>query len=363
MITQYVPRKKIEKLGIKPVSFADVAELFRSDIDKEKLPEFYSIDPRTEEVIIYCPSRENRTNSQATENNSGCAICEGEEGIHNFARIDLPDTITSDGKIGIAYASPNKFPYLIPDGLPHISYPEKVLRGGSFVLWWNTHTDIHEMSNRDNKAILDLAAEVEEFFLHNAIEFPELVSDGDEHKHYGHFQIGKNRGKTVASSIIHGHYQFVFSEILPKRIKEDAEFEKARKETIVDYLLRTNSKELEIQDYGDVTALIPLSAMKRPLEAIILVRDTKKRNLHDLNNNERFGLAAALKDLTYALSILMPPAKEFAYNLVFHTRTGIYIEVLPATQADGAFEKIREFWACQSSPKRAVEIYKAHLKK
>jgi len=354
-ITQYAKRKKIEKLTVKVSSWNDVARWFMKGIKKKNMPESWILDLRSGEVIIYTPARKNRE-----KKSNECPICNDNGEIHNFKTKDL-ESRTDDNQKAIAYVSPNKFPYLVPNGIHNIKTGE-LLKGGSFVLWWNTHTDIHEMSYEDNKRILELAAETEELFLHTGKGYEKLQKNKE---HRGYFQMIKNRGKAVASSIEHGHYQIAYSNIVPKRIKEDIEFEKREDESFSSYLLRENPKELEIKDYGKVVSLIPESAMRRNLEAMILVKDIGKKNLHELDDEEKMGLAMALKDVTLALSGIMPKyEKEFAYNIEFHTGIeGMYIEILPYTQANGGFEKIGQFWACQSHPKSAAETYRKNLRK
>ena len=365
--TGYIARENLEAKLETVTSWDDARKIIvKNNKIRKNLPNSYAVDPRNDLPIIYVPARAKRPghngngkNGQQAQGNGSCVICEGVDTMPVVRMRDLPDSKTDDGKQAVAFINLNLFPPLGPKEIYDIMDNSKdSLSGGLFLLWAsNMHADIDNMSYNDNKACIDLMSEFEKTMLHSSGRgsFKQLQKGVD---HYGHMQIIKNKGKSVGGSIEHGHYQMGYFPILPKRIIDDRKFADEKGKSFASYILEKNPDELEIKKYcGDVSLLVPCCAMKRPLDALIIPKDTSRNYLHDLKEDEKKGIAMALCDVTKALSDIMPGmGKEFAYNLEFHTSTGFYIEVLPFTQEDGGYERAGMF-VCQSEPQAAAEIY------
>ena len=102
--------------------------------------------------------------------------------------------------------------------------------------------------------------------------------------------------------------------------------------------------------------------MKRPLDTMIILKNSSKNYLHHLNNQEISDLALALQiNLKSVPELMIKIGREPAYNVIFHTgpSVGFYIEVLPYTQETGGYEHIG-IYICQSSPELTVELYKPY---
>lgn len=349
---RYCTRENIEGRLVKGINnLEDVSEVVSNNLDIQKfIPESYVRDPRNGKVIIYTPSRAKRPSegveiSQEVKNGK-CVICDGIDELPILMARDL-DSKGPDGKPNVCFIGPNLFPHVGPQNLPYFNNSSKPsLQGAQYILWVsNQHTDIDRMSYEDHATNLGLAS-----------DFMKKLSKSEKKLF---FQLVKNKGKVVGGSVIHGHYQGSALPFMSNKNLQDVQFEANNGQSFANYILNENPEELQIKDYGKVVSLVPGCAMKKPLDALVLPKDTSKANLYDLDNQERFELASALTDITKAWSVMMPRiGKEFAYNLESHLGSpGLYIEALPYTQETGGFENMDVF-VCQSSPKLAADFYK-----
>ncbi|MFN3466353.1 MAG: hypothetical protein ACK4WF_01465, partial [Candidatus Brocadiales bacterium] len=108
--------------------------------------------------------------------------------------------------------------------------------------------------------------------------------------------------------------------------------------------------------------------MKRPLEAMILLRDSRgtlqraptKDYLHHLSDKELYSLGEALHDVMAALKTLMPRmGRKLAYNWVIHEGDigGLYVEILPWTQEMGGYEHLGVY-LCHGHPESMTNYYR-----
>jgi len=156
--------------------------------------------------------------------------------------------------------------------------------------------------------------------------------------------------------------QIIHTNILPKAIADDAAFLRRSGEPFTSFLLRENPEELLVKDYECISAVTPYF-MKRPLDAIVAVKDVSKSSLHELHADDMDSLAAALSDLAGAVVRLMPKLnRELAYNLVFHTGPigGLYVEVLPLTQVLGGYEKMG-LYLCDGLPSQSANMLREEI--
>lgn len=252
------------------------------------------------------------------------------------------------------FITPNLFPmvYPFPPGQAEGN------RGVHLLQWCSTlhDADIHNMCSHDLDVVFARLAALEEFLLHGkAPGFPR-----DSEDHFGFAAIMKNRGFKVGGSVEHGHQQIAHLSVLPQRIAEDRDFMEAEGVAFADHLRTAARPDLVVAEFpGGVSALVS-PFMRRPLEAVIVPPRDGGEYLHHLDEAVRNGLAAALREMTGALSLLMEQRNlSFDYNLAFHTGPVglLYVEILPYTQPYGGFEHLGHF-LCQDSPAATARVYR-----
>jgi galactose-1-phosphate uridylyltransferase len=171
----------------------------------------------------------------------------------------------------------------------------------------------------------------------------------------GSVLITKNYGHLVGGSLSHGHQQIAFSNVMPRRFRDNQRFEDERGEVFSAYLQRENPSELTVKDYGSVRLLVPYF-MRRPYDMILALRDTTKQYLHQLSEAEMAAVAEGWHDATRAIHASMPRmGRETAYLVAAHNGpgAGLYFEFLPYTQEIGGFEHLGLI-VCQADPGQAA---------
>jgi galactose-1-phosphate uridylyltransferase len=181
-----------------------------------------------------------------------------------------------------------------------------------------------------------------------------------ENGFHGYLGIIKGRGRSVGSSLTHGHLQIIHSNIMPLSISNDMRLLQHSNRGFSAILQEKTPADLKIKSYreGKVVLLTPF-CIKKPLEAIIATEDTSKNYLHSLSAEEHLGIAEALHDVTAAIVKLMPTfKKEVAYLLIFHIGEigGLYIEILPSTQEGGGYETLG-ICVCVCTPEQSTQMY------
>ena len=168
--------------------------------------------------------------------------------------------------------------------------------------------------------------------------------------------IIKNSGAAVGGSLNHGHQQILLSNQAPRRLLDNQKFETERGITFSEYLQESNPAELQLRDYGAAVLLVS-KFMRRPLEMILVLRETKKDYFHQLDAHELLAVSRGWMDATQILHKLMPDYdREIAYNIVAHNGpgAGLYFEFLPYTQEQGGFEQLG-LSVCQADPFRTAD--------
>jgi len=172
----------------------------------------------------------------------------------------------------------------------------------------------------------------------------------------GHVSIIKNGGIGSGGSLEHGHQQIVFSNILPRRIVENKNFEQTHGQVFSKFMLEENPGSLVIQDFGHAVLLVPYY-MRRPFDMLLILKDTAKKYVHQLSLGEQKAVSQGWKTaISMIHRIMLQKGLTISYNVITHNGpgAGLYFEFLPRTQTEGGFELIG-LSVCQSSPEIAAQ--------
>src|SRR3989344_2590557 len=310
--------------------------------------ESYIYHPLTGNPIVYCPERAKRPvpkeekKEKKTEVNK-CTICDGET-TPILSYLPLRED-------HYAFVNLNLFPAMDPISGARSS--EKTARQafGAHLLVWPTtdHKDIHELTPEDHAKSFSLMQDLERRL--------SCLSKGE------YLQIIKNTGRIAGSSIDHGHYQVIATNVIPGVIKLAREFRVAHGKSFVTYLQEKAGSGLVIKEYRTIRVITP-PWLRRHLEAVIIPKNMHRERISDLTEEECLDLARATTDIARACHRIMPRiGKEFAYNMIFNAGEGIgtlWVDMLPATQISGGFE-LGVFYLCQSSSELSTATYQEAL--
>jgi galactose-1-phosphate uridylyltransferase len=306
-----------------------------------------AIDPRTGDVIVHTSARarrphDNRPGAPAAvaAPERACPICEGKTtGIVDVAPLPASRSQT--------FINENLFPVLYP-------WPgdEQAAHGMHFVQWTSTlhDRDWHNLPVSDCQVVMERLA---------ALEGALLTGTRDDR---GYVLIIKNSGHLVGASLAHGHQQILWSNLLPRRLAGNAVFEEQHGEPLSRYLLRENPPELTVVDYGPALLAVPYF-MRRPYDTVLIVKDTEKAYLSDLDSAEIGAVAHGWHDATRAMHhVLRGLGREVAYNVLAHNGpgAGLYFEFLPYVQEVGGLEHLG-IYVCQETPATAAEELRRFL--
>lgn len=373
-MSQQLTRRALQKIlqnhDIGQLSLLEITRLFQSEADlAEYAPDgVCQIDPRTGDRVVYNSARARRPHDNRLEkpaaaevnNNQPCLICQGKTtGVLDAANLSQ----------GFTFINKNLFPVLYPAA----THPEAAgspanpgqiaARGFHFLQWTSSlhHNDWHNMPQPDRVVVMKRLAALEKKLLVDAAAEAALSPPwGDDAYRSGFVSIIKNYGHLVGGSLAHGHQQIGFSNIMPRRFGDNRRFEMERGETFADYMLRQNPANLVIKDYGPATLLTPYF-MRRPFDMLLLLRNTKRRYLHQLSDEEIKAVADGWRDAIRFMRWIMPQwGREIAYNIITNSGpgAGLYFEFLPYTQEMGGFEQLGLF-VCQANPQdSAAQIRK-----
>lgn len=319
-------------------------------------------DPRDGMPILYSMARarrphDTRPETASTPSERPCPVCEGRT-------TRIVDVATAGP--GVTFINKNLYPILYPGGRPG-THPEAgdarsaPVSGSHFLQWTsNRHDlDLHNVSLAHLETVLGRLAALEATLLHGSDDYPRVPGRSRcAEAHHGYVGIIKNHGHLVGGSLRHGHQQIVHANVRPQRIELDARFLEREGRSVVRFLLEENPPELTLCAEDGVRAVTPYF-LRRPLQAILMVEDTRKSYLHELSRRELRGLARALRAMTGALWQLMPRmGRETAYNLVFHAGPigGLYVELLPWSQEYGGYEQ-QGLFVCVGTPEHSHQLY------
>ncbi len=333
------------------------------------------IDPRNGERIVYNTKRAKRPHDNApdeeqTKTAKPCVICEGRTtGVIDIAPLSE----------GSTFINKNLFPILYPEIPDEVSECQNPLDmqsvpegspsyGFHFLQWTSTHhdKDWQNMPKEDRLVCVERMAALEMSLLYGAGEdkrFHGNDSWGDDEGTRGFVSIIKNYGRLVGGSLEHGHQQIAYTNVIPRKFLDNKSFEERRGEKYSQYMWRENPDEYTVRDYGCARLVVPYF-MRRPYDMQLIFKDTDKRYLFHLEEEELQAMADGWHDAIGAMLHIMPRiGREAAYNVVVHAGpgAGIYVEFLPYTQETGGYEHAGLF-LCQGNPRGVVKALKEYFK-
>jgi galactose-1-phosphate uridylyltransferase len=277
---------------------------------------------------------------------------------------------------GFTFINKNLFPILYPAQTPAPTdwgdpgeYPsgaEGFDASGFHLLQWTSSLhdkDWHNMPQLDRVVVMKRLAALEKMLLSSptgAIRAGQTPAD--EPQPPGFVSIIKNYGHLVGGSLLHGHQQIGFSNVMPRRVGDNWRFKQRTGRTFSAYMMGKNPAELLIRDYGPAVLLAPYF-MRRPFDMMLLIKDVSKSYLHQLSDAEITAVADGWHDALRAIMWLMPSiGRETAYNVITNNGpgAGLYFEFLPYTQEIGGFEQLGLF-VCQSNPRSSADQIREFL--
>lgn len=335
----------IETEDISQISLEALAGLVRQDEGiRRSLPDgIYQIDPRNDDRIVYVSQRSARPHDNRPEETDTamperpCPICQGTTtGVVDVAEL-------SDG---FTFINKNLFPVVYPNrplSSRRDAEAQREIEGMHFLQWTSSYheQDFHNMPLADCEVVMARLAALER----------KLLETGE-----GHVLITKNYGYLVGGSLFHGHQQIVLSNQTPRRFLDNGRFFQTHNETFATYMLRQNPPELLLKDYGTAVLLVPYF-MRRPYDMFLIMKNTNRQYLHELDDEEITAVAQAWQDGIRVMRSVMPSiGRELAYNVITNNGlgAGLYFEFLPYTQEIGGYEQLG-FYACQADPDQVAK--------
>lgn len=331
--------------------------LDEKDIENFRPDGFCTMDPRNGDRIVYNSRRAKRPHDnrpmekkpekdETTVTTRNCVICKG----MTTGLIDA----TPLSK-GYTFINKNLFPILYPE-LPDEKTcfnqgPGTENSSGVHLLQWTSSE--HE-SDWQNMPIDDLCIVLKRLA---ALEKALLQPENPDKPRY--VAIIKNYGRLVGGSLEHGHQQIACTDIMPQRFNHNLQFMQTKKQKYAEFMLEKNPDELTVKEYETARLLVPYF-MRRPFDMQLLMKDSAKKYLHEMNNSEIRDMATGWSEAISAILHLMPAiGRESAYNVVVHNGpgAGIYVEFLPYTQEWGGYEQTGLI-LCQSNPQTVAEQLK-----
>lgn len=263
-----------------------------------------------------------------------CPICQGRTtGVVDVAELSE----------GFTFINKNLFPIVYPASDRQADANAACGTGGMHFLQWTSSLhdrDWHNMPLADGAVVMNRLAALEK----KSLETGEQVL------------IMKNYGRLVGGSLVHGHQQIILTSLLPNRFLDNRRFLREKGEVFSSFLLRENPAELMVRDYGPAVLLVPYF-MRRPLEMMLLLKDSSRQFLHELSAEEILAVTQGWQEAIQVMRRLMPAMeRETAYNITCHNGlgAGLYFEFLPYTQESGGLEHLG-IYACQGTPQQAAE--------
>ncbi|MCE1255383.1 MAG: hypothetical protein LWX83_17780, partial [Anaerolineae bacterium] len=174
--------------------------------------------------------------------------------------------------------------------------------------------------------------------------------------------IGKNYGRQVGGSLVHGHQQIAISSLIPQQVKHQTDFIKAHGCTFSQFMMEQNPRYLTVRSYGTAELIVPYF-LPRPYQMMLLVKDSQKEYIHQLNRDEINDICQGWQDAIRLMRQVLPQiGRDVSYNITTHNGkgAGLYFEFLPFTQEMGCFERMGLF-VCQSTAETAANKLKEEI--
>lgn len=338
----------VEAEDVTTLSVERLIDLTREEIDGYLPDGIYRVDPRNGDRILYHSSRGRRPHDNVPAEGGDiperpCAICRG----HTTGVIDVAELSE-----GVTFINKNLYPIFYP-------FEEAGAAVGLHFLQWTSSQhdrDWHNMGLADRVVAMERLAALEETLLDGAQRLPAPADRLGAAEHGGFVIIIKNYGHLVGGSLIHGHQQIAFSNVMPRHFQDNARYEREHGETFSAAMIREIPDALMVKDYGPALLAVP-PFMRRPYDMMLLLKDVSKAYLHQLNGAEVEAVAEGWHDALRAIRTVMPRVgREIAYNVVTSNGqgAGLYFDFLPYTQEIGGVEHLGLF-VCQELPETAAE--------
>lgn len=323
-----------------------------------------TVDPRSNEAIIYNPSRVDRPHDYHEKDQplslsrKPCPICSGNTtGVLDLAKL-------SDG---YTFINKNLYPVLSPPILEkdNEDFHGSPVWGMHLIQWTSSFHDRNwqNMPLEDCAVVMSRLAAAEKKLLAAGEEISQgLIAGGASNKEQCFVSIIKNVGSAVGGSLEHDHQQIILGNLAPRRILNNQRFYNKQGMSFSEYSQKTNPPEFLIRDYGSAVLLVS-EFMRRPYEMILAIKDFEKSYLHELDPAVFLAISNGWKDATRLYQALMPQLKrELAYNVVTHNGpgAGLYFEFLPFTQEQGGLEHLG-LAICQAEPEQVAKQIRAIL--
>lgn len=359
-ITREILNTILEAQDIETLSLDQITDYFLGEetIAKYAPDGVCQIDPRNGDRIIFNTARAKRPHdnqptdieSDHLDNDKGCLICQGKTtNVVDVRNLSEGFTFINKNLFPIFYPSNKEKIIVIDDEYQNENAGSCRVRGYHFLQWTSSHhdKDWHNMPLDDRVIVMRRLAALERKMLIGSDKFVSII------KNYGHL---------VGGSIVHGHQQIGVSNIMPNRCRQNKQFQDRHGETFSAYLLRKNSQEFVIKDYGTAVLITPYF-MRRPHDMFLILKDTSKSYFHMLNSDEYADISNGWQDAIRIMRLLMPQVgREIAYNVTSHNGpgAGLHFEFLPYTQEMGGFEHLG-LYLCQGNPQAAASFARDSL--
>lgn len=347
---------------IDDLSVSQIFDFFHAEESLQKfLPDaMYRIDPRDNTLVTYNSARASRPHDNVVEQpdagppkNPNCPICTANTtGVVDVAELSE----------GFTFINKNLFPILYPPKNGNTDGAVTPKGGPAYGLhllqWTSSHhdKDWQNMPLEDRVTVLERLAQLERKLLFESAGTMPIAEPWKDGKNsHGYVSIIKNYGNLVGGSLVHGHQQIGFSNIMPRRFQKNLSFQERYGEPFSKFMLRETPDELLIRDYGEAVLMVPYF-MRRPYDMLLLVKDVSKQYLCEMDLPELTAVAKGWHDAIKAMLTIMPRVnKEPAYNVTVSNGpgAGVYFEFLPYTQQTGGFEHLG-LWVCQNNPTNAA---------
>jgi galactose-1-phosphate uridylyltransferase len=357
--------ENIENITVKDIEKAILSE---TDISSFAPDGYFRIDPRDNHRIVYNSKRAKRPHDnkpkEVKPEEKPCVICKG-----TTTKILDKANLSK----GYTFINKNLFPILFP--FNHETNPsvnELSIDGapskGFHLLQWSSNLhemDWHNMPVEDCTIVMQRLCQLEKSLLTQSNpEWPSNKDWGDEQDTRGFVSIIKNYGRLVGGSLVHGHQQIAYLNFMGKKSRDDLDFEKRHNTRFSSFMLKNNPADFMIKEYETATLVVPYF-MRRPYDMFLLMKDTSKRWLFELNEQEVKDMAQGWQDAIQAILHIMPQiGREPAFNVTVHNGpgAGIYCEFLPYTQEWGGYEH-QGVILCQDIPENVTENLKTFFAK
>jgi galactose-1-phosphate uridylyltransferase len=369
-MTQRLDRETLAQIlqapDIEGVAFSRLLELFREEEALAPLlPDpLFRVDPRSGDCVIFNPARARRPHDAVAQQaesarDEACVVCQGlTTGVLDVAGLSRGFTFVNKNLYPIVFPFPPEEMQARSTPIAGVQPAGGTLSGLHFLQWTSSFhdKDWHNMPLEDCEVVLRRLAALERRLLQGAEELLPAAAG------QAFVLIAKNYGRLVGGSLHHGHQQIMLTHVMPRRMRDNWQFQRERGLSFSSYMLRTNPDALLVQDYGPAVLLVPYF-MRRPYDMMLLVRDATKAYLHELNDQELVAVARGWHDGLQTIHRIMPAiGRELAYRVMVHNGpgAGLYFEFLPYTQETGALENLG-LVVCQADPHEAADRLRRYL--